>query len=360
MRRRVRHVFGLCALLLVTLPARASSPESAAEALIESGHFKRARALVERLARTEPDDASSAYLLSRVRLAFGDVDAALASAERAVRLEPATARYHFQLARVCGEMAERSGALRQISLARRFRREAETAVRLDPAYLEARMGLVEYYVRAPRLIGGDRARASEMAAEIARRDASEGFLAAKFLLRGKQDVAEEERLDAQAAERNPGSYEIQMLLSDLYASDARRDDLLSERHAREALRLKPDRAGGYVNLARQLVRRRRLGELDALLAAAEANVPDDLSPFFHAGQALLATGQDLPRAEGYLRKYLAQEPEPPAPSLALAHARLGLLLEKEGRPSEAAAEIELARRSRPDLPKSSWELGRSK
>src|SRR3989442_839358 len=80
----------------------------------------------------------------------------------------------------------------------------------DPTYLEARMGLVEYYVRAPRLLGGDRAKASEMAAAIARQDASQGYLARKFFLRGRRAGAEEERLDLQAAETNHGSYEIQI------------------------------------------------------------------------------------------------------------------------------------------------------
>lgn len=37
-----------------------------------------------------------------------------------------------------------------------------------------------------------------------------------------------------------------------------------------------------------------------------------------------------------------QEPEPVAPSFAIAHWRLGLILEKQGRKSEAIAEIEIA------------------
>ncbi len=340
----------LCALLLLGMPARASAASSAAETLIDSGHCKQARALIESLARKEPDDALTAYLLSRVQLAFGEFDQALASAERAVRLDENSARYRFQLARVCGEMADRAGAFRQLSLARRFRREAESAVRLDPSYVEARMGLLEYYVRAPRLIGGDPDKASEMADAIARLDASQGYLAQKLLLRGKRRGAQEEALDLKAAEADPKSYEVQLLLADLYASDARRDDARSEKHARAALGLDPGRAGAYVNLARRYATERRLTDLDALLAAAEANLPDDLSPFYIAGEALLATGTNLPRAEAYLRKYITEEPEPSAPPLALGHTRLALVLEKEGRPKDAVAELEVALRLSPDLP----------
>src|SRR5207245_102501 len=172
----------------------------AAEALMESGHWKQARTWVERLARTDPDDAVTAYLLSRVRLAFGDLESALSLAQKAVLLDGSAARYHFQLARVYGEMAERAGTFKQLALARRFRREAEAAVALDGACLEAKMGLMEYYARAPRLIGGDRGKAAALADDIARLDASEGYLARKHLLPEGHDAAEEEALDRKAVE----------------------------------------------------------------------------------------------------------------------------------------------------------------
>src|SRR5262249_11657248 len=60
------------------------------EALLEAGHWKRLRQIVEpRVAGNLPaKDARSAYLLSCVKLAFRDVDGALAMAEQAVALEP--------------------------------------------------------------------------------------------------------------------------------------------------------------------------------------------------------------------------------------------------------------------------------
>ena len=51
---------------------------------------------------------------------------------------------------------------------------------------------------------------------------------------------------------------------------------------------------------------------------------------------------ELPRAERYLRKYLTMEPEPGSASMAVAHWRLGLVLEQMGRKAEAVKEVETA------------------
>ena len=93
----------------------------------------------------------------------------------------------------------------------------------------------------------------------------------------------------------------------------------------------------------------RWGDLEQILAAAEKNVPDDLRPFYEAAQALLETGKEFPRAEGYAKKYLSQEPEGEEPDNAEAHRLLGLLYEKEGRNAEARAEIQTALQLRPNF-----------
>jgi len=100
--------------------------------------------------------------------------------------------------------------------------------------------------------------------------------------------------------------------------------------------------------------------LDAILAQAEKNVPDNLSPYYQAGRLLLNPGSDLPRAENYFRKYLTQEPEPGAPQHAHAYWRLGLALEKQGRKPEAINALETAVRLKPDLAEAKKDLKRLK
>jgi tetratricopeptide (TPR) repeat protein len=96
------------------------------------------------------------------------------------------------------------------------------------------------------------------------------------------------------------------------------------------------------------------------LAEAESRVPDDLSPYFQAGLETLLADKDAGRAERYLRKYLTQEPEAYAPRLSRAHWRIGQTLEKQGRKTEAIAEIETALRLEPDLEEARKDLKRMK
>jgi tetratricopeptide (TPR) repeat protein len=85
-----------------------------------------------------------------------------------------------------------------------------------------------------------------------------------------------------------------------------------------------------------------VSELDSALAEAEKTVPDDLTPMYRAGVVSTGADGDLPRAERYIRRYFTQEPEPQNPPFAAAHWRLGQVLEKQGRKTEAIAEWQTA------------------
>jgi hypothetical protein len=60
--------------------------------------------------------------------------------------------------------------------------------------------------------------------------------------------------------------------------------------------------------------------MEAILAAASRQIPDDPVPYYRAAERLLATGRDLARAESYLRRYLSQEPEGNQPTAAEARS----------------------------------------
>src|SRR5712692_3348518 len=135
-------------LILCTL-AVSRAGQSRAEALIEAGHWKQARTLVEARLREVPGDALSNFLLSQIRNAFRDRSAPLAFAEKAVALDGRTAKYHRQIAEVLGVTAQHSGAFQQLLLARRFRKEIDIALSLDPSDAQAQRDLMEFYLLAP-------------------------------------------------------------------------------------------------------------------------------------------------------------------------------------------------------------------
>src|ERR1022692_346521 len=87
-------------LLILCAVAISGAEQSFAERLIEAGHWKRTRTIIEARVHEAPGDALSNFLLSQIRGAFGDrTSTPLALAEKAVALDGRTAKYHRQVDR---------------------------------------------------------------------------------------------------------------------------------------------------------------------------------------------------------------------------------------------------------------------
>ena len=299
-------------LILFTAVILRAQP-SPAEQLIEAGHWKRARTLVEARMKEAPGDALANLLLSQIRGAFGDRSAPLTYAEKAVELDGRTAKYHRQIAEVLGVTAQHAGALQQLFLARRFRREIDLALACDPRDVQSLRDLVEYYLLAPGIAGGDARKAAEVAARIGAIDAAAGLLAQARIAEHEKLSTRESLLRRAAAHPN---YAARIALAHYYLEAAHTDFTASETAARAAIALNPERVDGYTVLAVVYAERHEWQQLDDALSEAARAVPDDATPHFRAAERLLAKGQDTPRAERYLRFYLAREPEGNQPTLA--------------------------------------------
>jgi tetratricopeptide (TPR) repeat protein len=345
--------------LLFPVEAAASDPGSA-EALIEAGHWKRARAILEPRVTANPRDAQAACLLSRVKVAFGDLDGALKSAQQAVALEDGNSNYHFQLAEVYGEMAARASMFAAASLAGKFKGELEASLARDPKSLDALDALMQYSFQAPGMMGGDKEKARAIAEKLVQLNPVRGYLAQAELAREAKDFAKVEACFLEAVQADPKNYEAQTALAGFYAQPSHRKTEGAEKHAREAVQLDPARAKGYSILATVLAHEQRWSELEAVFSASEKAVPDDPTPFFEAAKALLESGVELERGKTYLHKYLAQEPEGEEPDAAQAHWLLGLILEKQGRGAEAVSELVAAVQMNPRFKEAKEDLKRLK
>lgn len=329
----------LLSLCAAALPARVD--ESPAT-MMQHGHWKRVRSIAQAKLRASPAEPEANYLMARVYLQWDDAGAALPYAERAVRAAPQNAEYQWTLALVYGEQAERSNVLKQIALARKFKHTTETVLRLAPNHTDAHFGMMMFHLKAPGVVGGDKNKAQSEAEAVGRIDRAKGYQAQARLAQERQQRDKLLDLYRKCVEANPREYDCHAALMSLYANQIPRNHAASETHAREAIRIEPDRTPGYSGLARSMVAQKRWKELDAALAESEKMVPDDLSPFYAAASALYNEGQDLPRAEQYLRKYLTIEREAGRVTHAAAQWRLGLVLERQGRKAEAIAALESA------------------
>jgi tetratricopeptide (TPR) repeat protein len=338
-----------------------STLDPATRALVDSGHYKQARKILEPRVAASPQDADAAALLARVRLEFNEFDGALALAEIAVRLEPNVGEYHAILAEAVGRVAQHASLFKQLGMAKRFRQEAETAIRLDAKNIDAREGLLEYYLNAPSIVGGDRKKADAIAEEIGRVDAAAGFLARGTIIVETKSAGDLESLfkQAVAAATTPGmKYRATSELMNVYAAPKTQRLDAAEQAARALIALDPARVSGYTGLAIVYASAGRMADLERALGEGERAVPDNLVPYYQAGRVLLTLNNELPRAEKYFRKYLTVEPEGSTATWAHAHWRLGQVLEKEGRRADAVAELEQAVRLKPDLEDAKKDLKR--
>jgi tetratricopeptide (TPR) repeat protein len=356
MARRIAIAVALCVSLV-----HAGTDPSGAD-LAAHGHWKRLKALVEPRAAANGNDAEAQWLLSRVRLAYHDADGALAPAEKAVALAGRNADYQWQLAQVVGELAQNASIFKQPGLGKRFKREAEAVLAINARHVDALVGLMEFYNRAPGIIGGDTKKAAAIVDQLTAIDKVDGCIARIRLLSQQSPVpaGQIEQLWVDAVQADPSRVEPHLNLANIYAGGQKPRYDLAEKEARTAIRIDADRAGAYGILASVYAAQERWTEVDAVLADAEKNIPDNLSPFLRTAGTLTNTGKDLARAERYARKYLGQEPEPNASSHAVAHWRLGLILEKQGRKSDAIAELQTATRMDPKFEQAQKDLKRLK
>lgn len=293
----------LLALLLVATPlwARAQTTADGA-ALFESRRYPEARAAFEAAAAANGSDARAAYYLGRIALVDGDAGKGQRWLERAVKLDGGNAAYHHWLGRAYSREALRAGRLRQMSLAGKIRDEFQRAVALDPTDVDARFDLLQYYVVAPGIMGGNKGKAREQAAEIRRLNPFRGHLAYGAIAENAKDHAAAEREYAAAVSEFPDSLVGSYTLGAHYG------------------RLKQwDRA---FDVFERMVRERKDG-------ASE----------YYIGRIASLSGERLDRGAEALRSYLTRRPKDTDPSLASAHFRLGLIYEKQGKRDLARQEF---------------------
>jgi len=268
--------------------------------------------------------ARAAFLRGCQRFAEQKPDKADDEFEKAVKLEDANAVYHFWLGRAVGDQAGDANPLRQPGLARRTKAEFERAAALAPDYVDAREGLVEYYLAAPGILGGSKDKARAEAAEIAKRNPFRGgVLGVTIALRTN---------DTTAAIRG---YEA------LIAAN-------------------PDSVGLYGSLATLLGAQRRWSDAWTAIDRLNALRPDWLPARYAFGRMAAESGERLEQGEAALRAYLTQPPQAGQPSHAGAHWRLGMIAEKRGDRAGARREFEAALALDPNLAGAKAGLARVK
>ena len=251
----------------------------------------------------------------RAAMQRGDYETAANLFEKAVAQNPNSSDAHEHLAEAYGSLAQKANIFKQASLASKTHHEFARAAELDPNNLDARMGLIEFYMLAPGFMGGDEKKAVQEANEIKRRDSMRGHQAFAYIYgrQKKPDLARKEYLDAVREEPNSPKSHYLLGISFLQADK------------------------NYKSAAE---------EFEMAVKLDPAFMPG----WFQIGHMAALSGANLQHGEEALQKYLAYTPKPDEPQHYRAYFWLGGIYEKQGKRAEARQSYAQSLRINPRQP----------
>jgi tetratricopeptide (TPR) repeat protein len=296
------------AIFIIGQAARAESkiPDEAKTAFA-AGDYSKAIEILNREAAASPRDADVQHLLARCYFESEQFDRAIHAAEAAISLDAKNSAYHELLGRAYGEKADRSGWFSALSLAKKARKEFETAVQLDERNFSAMQALIEFDCSAPGIAGGGEDKARPEIEKLGGLDAAEGLYAAGNCRRQKKDFA---------------------------AADA---------EFRKALALHPKSADLIYDIGDHYMKRNQPDRLQLVIEEGErAALSDPRGNFFRAVSYALEK-KNPADATRLFRDYLANAPKRNNyPSKAMAHYWLGRIEENQDKTASAKREYQEA------------------
>ena len=223
--RRVHFVACVILLLGVYRAAAASDVPEEARAAFSSGDYSRAIQVLDRAAAAAPNDAAVQHLLARSYFESDEFDRAISAAEKSTALEPKSSTYHELLGRAYGEKAGRSGWWKALALAKKSRKEFETAVQLDPHNFSAMQAMIEFDCSAPGIAGGGEDKARPEIQKLEELDAAEGLYASGNCRRQKKDYEAADAEFQKALALHPRSADLIYDIGDHYMKQNQADRL---------------------------------------------------------------------------------------------------------------------------------------
>jgi len=252
--------------MVTTLLYAAGMPSrDRANALYNRADYAGAVALLQQA----PANAANLELLGQCYFMLGDFKRSTDLLERAAALKPADSMIETWLGRAWGRRAENAFPLKAIGYAAKTRDAFERAVQMDPANAEALGDLFDFYMEAPRMIGGGLDKAEALLPKYERYDQL-GY----YVARAKVDETKQQ-----------------------FAS--------AETNFRHAVEMAPRKIPIVLNLAQFLARRGRFSEAENVFREAASIAPDAPRIFFARADTYIRSRRNVEQARELLRKYLA-------------------------------------------------------
>ena len=168
-RRRLARfgvLFAATALATTALAEDETDRLGRAVQLHEEGRHEEARSLLEEVVADEPENHRALWNAGLLSMSRRQHEEAIRWFDEAIAVDDSIAEYHLWRGYAYAQKLDTCGLLTKIFVAPKIRSSFEQAVRLDPRNVKAREALMQYYDRAPALLGGSRTKAQRQAAAI--------------------------------------------------------------------------------------------------------------------------------------------------------------------------------------------------
>jgi tetratricopeptide (TPR) repeat protein len=246
MRSRFLATGAAFGLLLAMQPARANDYRP----LMKAKKYAEVERVASAKLAQDPANANAMVARTDAILAGGGearVDEAVKQAEKCVATQPANAACHVSLGKALGSKAMLGGMMAAMSHAGTIRDAFKKAVELDPRNVEARFGLLQFYMMAPSIAGGGTGKAETLTAQTVAINPE----AAK-LMQAKLDLAADKLAKAEAAA--------------LAVQPGTDPDLLDEQE------------GVLVGVGMKYITEKKLADSERVLRDAQKRFPDSDNP----------------------------------------------------------------------------------
>ncbi|MFQ6032087.1 MAG: tetratricopeptide repeat protein, partial [Candidatus Zixiibacteriota bacterium] len=274
---------------------------------IDEAKWEEAKEVLLKVVEQESENPEANFLLCKVYLILDDHDNSIKYGKKAVKLDDSQSDYHLWLGRAHGTQAQKGSKLKALFRARRAKKEFEKAVKLDSTNLEARFDLMQYYIAAPGIAGGDKKKAKKEAEIIEKMDPLLGAYAWARYWQKEKDLSK------------------------------------VESHLRKAVQL--DTSSDYRAtywLGFVLQEQKKYPEAAQVFEKLYNQHPDQTGALYQIGRSYVFAKDSLEKAERCFKKYLQIEPKEGTPDWAAAHWRLGMVYDLQGKIDLAIAELEEA------------------
>jgi tetratricopeptide (TPR) repeat protein len=287
---------------------------------LQAGQADKALALLQTLPQAGANVGDAENLACRVHYAEQVWDQAVTECQQAVKLDAQNSVDHDWLGRAVGAKASHASFLSAYGLGKQARTEFETAVKLNPKYVDALVDVGNFYQQAPSIVGGGVDKAQAIATQLDTVNSAQAQLLRANIAEGQKDyvTAEKEFKAAIAASAHP--------------------------------------AEEWTNLASFYEHRSRWTDFDSAIQSCETAAEKDpgIGLAFYDGAGVLIDAKRNPAlAAKLLGEYIASSSKTEDGPLFEAHVRLATLKKQlgdvAGAKQEQAAALQLAHDYKPAL-----------